>query len=493
MAIKIKRDVNPMAAAYGSKIGGKGKRQTEDAKILASLQRNGGGMGGGGGGGARASAPSSLISAPSGGGGAPLGSLGGVVTPSAVAPRGNSGGGVSGVSSPGGRKKGYLGSTSARATMTDADYEGYTFTKAGSVKNPVYELEDTSGKVVRTYSQAQYDFMQKRGHSNSTMDRLDSAAFFRSQGGKTATERAEDIREEERDFRAGEADKTRKFNAEEGEKDRTFKAEQAQEDRDYRTEQERLRREARQKELEDERKWKEEQARQEEMRRLQNASWEEQGFDAEQRMNLRELHRKRNSIAEDPKLRDNQTERDAALKDIDDQISKIKPINPPKSKQDAFTDSIVTDATTGIRYRQDGRGNWIPMETTQPKSMSPQEIWASAFVAPDGTRWISDGRGGITPLTDPNAKADAMSKNKRTEYILGRVKELLAPDINGNDSKFTPKTAAERAAEEYDAVSGGGAAPASTSKPIGTDKEGNPIHPLPADEEKKNKWGSFAR
>jgi hypothetical protein len=48
-----------------------------------------------------------------------------------------------------------------------------------------------------------------------------------------------------------------------------------------------------------------------------------------------------------------------------------------------------------------------------------------------------------------------MSEDARTKYILGRVKELLAPDINGNDSKFTPKTAAAQAAAEYDAVSGG--------------------------------------
>ena len=108
MAIKIKRDVNPAAAAYGSMVGGRGKRQSEDAKILASLARSGGGGGGTGGGGG-GGVTAQLVSAPSGGGAAPLGSLGGLVSPP------SNRGYTSGVSSPGGRKKGYLGSTSARA------------------------------------------------------------------------------------------------------------------------------------------------------------------------------------------------------------------------------------------------------------------------------------------------------------------------------------------------------------------------------------------
>jgi hypothetical protein len=363
--------------------------------------------------------------------------------------------------------------------MTDADYEGYSFEKGGTSKNPSYLLRDANGNVLRTYTQAQYAHLQRRGHGNATLDRLDSAAFFRSRGGQTASEKAAAIRQEEQNFRAGESQKTREFQAAEGEKDRVARAEQGQQQRDFQAEQSRLAREARQKEVEGERKWKEEQTRQEEMRRLQNTSWEEQGFDAEQRMELSELHRKRNSIAKDPNLRDNQTERDAALKDIDDQIAKIKPINPPKSKQDAFNDSIVTDTTTGIRYRQDGRGNWIPMETTQPKPMSPQEIYESSFVDENGNRWINDGKGGIRQIANTS---DATPDEARRKYIFDRIKELTAENA---EVRFTIPDAIKKAGEEYDAVVGSQSP--STPTPTNGGAQPPPAKPLSADEAKK-KW-----
>jgi hypothetical protein len=196
-------------------------------------------------------------------------------------------------------------------------------------------------------------------------------------------------------------------------------------------------------------------------------------------MELSELHRKRNSIAKDPNLRDNQTERDAALKDIDDQIAKIEPINPPKSKQDAFNDSIVTDTTTGIRYRQDGRGNWIPMETTQPKPMSPQEIYESSFVDENGNRWINDGKGGIRQIANTS---DATPDEARRKYIFDRIKELTAENA---EVRFTIPDAIKKAGEEYDAVVGSQSP--STPTPTNGGAQPPPAKPLSADEAKK-KW-----
>lgn len=372
MAIKVKHEGNVTSRIYASAAGGKGKRQAEDAKVLASMQRGGMGGGGGTGGGARAGGSAPTLSAPTSH--AALGSPGSL-----------------------------LG-------------HGYTFEQQKELQKQQDDAIDERQRSERYWKSLEND--------------------------KEITARAE---------------------------------------------QNRLAREARQKEVEDERVWKE-----------QHTSWEEQGFDAEQRMNLRELHRKRNSIAEDPKLRDNQTERDAALKEVDDQIAKIKPINPPKSKQDTFNDSIVTDATTGIRYRQDGRGNWIPMETTQPKPMSPQEIYESAYRDENGTLWISDNKGGIVPLQDA-APSEAKPDLQRAKYITSRVAELM-DETNGSNQKIienggklpTREEAEQMAMREYDSYAGAGAV--STPTPPKGGAQSSSTKPLPADEEeKKNKWGSFAR
>ena len=65
MAIKVKHEGNVTSRVYASAAGGKGKRQAEDAKVLASMQRGGmGGGGGGTGGGARAGGSAPTLNAP---------------------------------------------------------------------------------------------------------------------------------------------------------------------------------------------------------------------------------------------------------------------------------------------------------------------------------------------------------------------------------------------------------------------------------------------
>lgn len=385
MAIKVKHEGNVTSRIYASAAGGKGKRQAEDAKVLASMQRGGMGGGGGTGGGARAGGSAPTLSAPTSH--AQLGSTGSLISP----------------------------------------------------RNTFKQQKE----------------LQKQ---------QDDAILARQK--------------DEQEWKSGE-----------NQKELAWKTKENQKEIDARAEQGRLTREARQKELEDERVWKE-----------QHTSWEEQGYDAEQRMNLRELHRKRNSIAEDPKLRDNQTERDAALKDIDDQIARIKPINPPKSNQDAFNDSIVTDATTGIRYRKDVRGNWIPMETTQPKPMSPQEIYKSAYRDENGTLWIGDNKGGIVPLQN-TTPSEAKPDLQRAKYITSRVAELM-DETNGSNQKIienggklpTREEAEQIAMREYDSYTGAGATPTPAATPKKDGAQSSSTKPLPVDEEKKKtKWGSFAR
>lgn len=65
MAIKVKHEGNVTSRVYAAAAGGKGKRQAEDARVLASMQRGGmGGGGGGTGGGARAGGSAPTLSAP---------------------------------------------------------------------------------------------------------------------------------------------------------------------------------------------------------------------------------------------------------------------------------------------------------------------------------------------------------------------------------------------------------------------------------------------
>ena len=90
--------------------------------------------------------------------------------------------------------------------------------------------------------------------------------------------------------------------------------------------------------------------------------------------------------------------------------------------------------------------------------MTPQEIWESAFVAPDGTRWIRDGRGGIVPLQS-TTPSGTTPETERRDYILKSVKEMQTQIDEG---KLTLSDAVKKAAETYDAVVGSTSTPTST-------------------------------
>ena len=80
MAIKVKHDGNITSRIYASAAGGKGKRQAEDAKLLASLSAKGrGGSSGGTSGGAKTGGAAPTLSAPTSH--AALGSTGGLLAP----------------------------------------------------------------------------------------------------------------------------------------------------------------------------------------------------------------------------------------------------------------------------------------------------------------------------------------------------------------------------------------------------------------------------
>lgn len=255
-------------------------------------------------------------------------------------------------------------------------------------------------------------------------------------------------------------------------KQNEFQSKRDQEARDFQRERDKEGREARQKDIESQRNWQLET----EQRALDVKSWEERGFDAEQRAWLSDMHRKRKSIERDNTL--TESEKAAALKEIDDAIKAETPVNPPKSSQDEFDAGIVTDKKSGIRYRRDARGNWIPMEEPDSKSLSAKEIFDSAYVASDGTRWILDGKGGIVPLEDPKAQAESAAKASRTKYVMERVRELLRPDKDGVESKHSLETAKRQAIQEYDSITGGG-----------NGAQLPPVKPISLEEAKK-RWGA---
>lgn len=268
-------------------------------------------------------------------------------------------------------------------------------------------------------------------------------------------------------------------------KQNEFQAKRDQQEREFQLERDKEGREARQKDIESQRNWQLET----EQRALDVKSWEERGFDAEQRAWLSDMHRKRKSIERDNTL--TESEKAAALKEIDDAIKAETPVNPPKSSQDEFDAGIVTDKKSGIRYRRDARGNWIPMEEPDSKSLSAKEIFDSAYVASDGTRWILDGKGGIVPLEDPKAQAESAAKASRTKYVMERVRELLRPDKDGFESKHSLETALRQAVQEYDSITGGGnTADTKTGGPINNGgAQLPPVKPTSLEEAKK-RWGA---
>jgi hypothetical protein len=323
------------------------------------------------------------------------------------------------------------------------------------------------------------------------MDRADSAAFFRSQGGQTAEEKAAAIRQGEQEFRASEAQKSRDAQAASQKQQQEWSSAEKQKDREAQAEARNA-----------EQKWRAaeaEKARQErldaERREQQRLSYAEQGYSQEQILMLEDNDRKKLEIETDPNASINQ--QDLALMELEKERERIgKPLRPPaKTPQEEYEKSIVTDEKTGIRYRKNSRGDFERVEDAPAGTKSAQEIWDGAFVAPNGTRYIVDGRGGIVPIADPSAKVAEEAQRRRSEYILKKLQEKKDDWDSKKDGAFDPQKTAKEIAAEYDAAYGG-SSPTATPAPKsdGAAPATDEIRPLPADEEeKKTKWGSFAR
>ena len=269
-------------------------------------------------------------------------------------------------------------------------------------------------------------------------------------------------------------------------KQNEFQAKRDQQEREFQTQRDEAGRIARQEEIESQREWQLDT----EQRALDVKSWEEEGFDAEQRAWISDMRRKRKSIERDKTL--SESERVAALKEIDDAIAAEEPVNPPKSPQQEFDAGIVTDKKSGIRYRRDARGNWIPMEAPDSKPLSAKEIYESAYRDENGTLWTTDNKGGIVPLQN-STTSEAKPDVQRAKYISDRVAALTDVDSEKNKGGKLPtrEEAEQIAMREYDLYSRVGAASAPTSTPAPTNGGAQlpPVKPLPLEEAKK-RWGA---
>ena len=90
----------------------------------------------------------------------------------------------------GGEKQHHQGFGTQTATVGGTDLSLH------QLRDGSYELRDPNGNVRRRYSGGQMANVTRRGNSGATMDPLDSAAFFRIGGGKTADEKAEEQRQQ---------------------------------------------------------------------------------------------------------------------------------------------------------------------------------------------------------------------------------------------------------------------------------------------------------
>jgi hypothetical protein len=434
MAIKIKRDVNATAAAYGSMAGGKGKRQVEDARILASLARQGGG---GSTMGAQARADARILSAPSPGG-APLGSVGGTISrqPNRTV--------FSGVSSPGGFKR--------QAQMTDDELSGYTMKKGGTEKNPVYYLKDANGRVVQRYSAGQYESLQRRGGAGASLNRFDQAAYFRSQGGRTKSEQALDARIAEQDFRAAEAQKARDEKQRLAAEERAFQLER---DRQRNEVNARIGAEERAFQLErdsEQRAFKERLVDED----LNRQSESESGFSAEQRMARREIRRKIDSIRRAKNVSKQQwPAANEKIAELEAELNGMKPENSPtpdlNNPSSWIQSAKAPDGSSMLMIRR-ANGSWEPY-TPERQPRTGQDILNSGFDY-NGVHYVIDGNGRPVPLEDPNARANLDNEKERTKYIATRIQQLLAESRERGEAAPHFATLAKQAESEFAIISG---------------------------------------
>jgi hypothetical protein len=357
MAIKVKHEGNVTSRVYASAAGGKGKRQAEDARVLASMQRGGmGGGGGGTGGGARAGGSAPTLSAP----------------------------------------------TSHAA------------------------LGSTGSLIGRSNTFEQQKELQKQ---------QDDAILTRQKDDQV--------------WKTGE-----------NKKDRDWRTVEAQKDRELRLGLQRT-----------EQEWQQNQQLDKERREMRREGLRREGYSEEAILKIEENTRKKESIESDPKLTPEQKAAalDELRKEREGIVPSYKATPDPNDPAQSIREVTLPDGRK-VQMMRDARGNWTEYVPDRSK-MTAQEIWDSAFVAPDGTRWIQDGKGGIVPLQKP-APSEAKPDLQRAKFIASRVAELMDgtnesnQKIIENGGKLPTREEAEQIAmREYDVYSGVGPSPTPTPTP----------------------------
>lgn len=374
MAIKVKHEGNVTSRIYASAAGGKGKRQAEDAKVLASMQRGGmGGGGGGTGGGARAGGSAPTLSAPTSH--AQLGSTGSLISP----------------------------------------------------RNTFKQQKE----------------LQKQ---------QDDAILARQK--------------DEQKWREGESYR----------------------EQVHRTGMQLREQEWLDKQKTSEREWQAAQQLDKERREMRREGLRREGYSEEGILKIEEITRKKESIESDSKLTPEQ--KAAALKEVRKEREGIVPfyeaMPDPNDPAQSIREVTLSDGRK-VQMMRDARGNWTEYVPDRSK-MTAQEIFDSG-VDYNGVRYISDGRGGLTPLVDPNGKNNAATQEKRNAAILKRAQELVTNSKDSPEGQISFEDAVKQATAESNQVYG---APAATPTPVPTPKKDGaqpkPVTPLPINEA-RNRWG----
>ena len=369
MAIKVKHEGNVTSRVYASAAGGKGKRQAEDAKVLASMQRGGmGGGGGGTGGGARAGGSAPTLNAPTSH--AALGSIGSLI----------------------GRSN--------------------------------------------TFEQ-QKELQQQQ----------DDAILARQKN--------------EQDFRAGENEKERKWKGDEAASERFSRKWLQDDQQEFLTERQKA-----------EQEWQANQQSEKEQREMRRNGLRREGYSEEAILKIEENTRKKESIEGDSKLTPEQ--KAAALEEIRKEREGITPsyeaTPDPNDPSQSIREVTLSDGRK-VQLMRDARGNWTEYVPDKSK-MTAQEIFDSG-VDYNGIRYIPDGRGGLTPLIDPNWKINAARQEKRNAAILKRAQELVtnSKDPDSAEGQISFEDAVKQATAEFNQAYGSQSTPTPTPTPTPTDGE----------------------
>ena len=360
--------------------------------------------------------------------------------------------------------------------MTDKDYGMYSLQQGGSAKRPTYNLLDNEGNVVRSYSQAQWDHLQKRGHSNSTMDRADSAAFFRSQGGQTAEEKAAAIRQGEQEFRASEAQKSRDAQAASQKQQQEWSSAEKQKDREAQVErlkQEKADREALEmRKLELQRQFK----REEDARAARYEDLIRKGYSHGDAMSIVDLQEEKSATIANKENRLSDDQIQAGVAEIDGRIAKFKPTYKPQIDPNDPSSAIqqVTLANGNVvNLMRDSSGRWSEFVSQGEKDAQALKV---AQARAENQEAIA-----LRRESEKEARAE---RSFVAKFVADALKNY---DPNMGEAAPDVETLRKQAIELYRGAYGGTAMPAPKSDGAAPAKDG--IRPLPATaEEMKNKF-----